>query len=50
MSSVLVSVVLDGLLYGALLASGLTCLAMYRNELTSAATAPAAGAREAGRK
>ncbi len=47
MSSVVASVLLDGLLYGALLAFGLACLALYRNELTSV---PAAKARGADRK
>lgn len=43
MSSVLVSVLLDGLLYGALLCVGLTCLTCFRNELISVSPAQARG-------
>ena len=41
MSSVVISVVLDALLFGALLSVGLTCLNLYRNEFVSSSPATA---------
>lgn len=41
MSSVVISVVLDALLFGALLSVGLTCLNLYRNEFFSTSPAKA---------
>lgn len=43
MSSLVISVVLDALLFGALLSVGLTCLNLYRNELFSVSPADARG-------
>ena len=39
MSSFVISVVLDALLFGALLSVGLTCLNLYRNECFSSSPA-----------
>ena len=46
MSGFVVSFLLDGLLYGALLSVGLTCFSLYRNECFSTASATSRMGRE----